>query len=171
MLDFGMPTMALPLSAIIYFNKVKKEDIVGMDLVNEYLLIEFANGLKIYLPNLAIGRTEQVIATYNRLMGVLNSVWEMPNIEIPVFVKDQINLINKISLQQAIFFNNTFCRAENSEIHYPSFTDEPFIFKCLYRHLKMALFWGKYFKTSEKGMSFLSESNSIRGYIGKVLDD
>ena len=35
----------------------------------------------------------------------------------------------------------------------------------------MALLWGKYFKTNERGMSFLSESNLIRGYIGKVVDD
>lgn len=170
-LDFGMPTMALPLSALIYFNKIKKEDIVGMDLVNKFLIIEFANGLKFYMPNLALGQNERIIATYNRLVGVLDKVWELPNVEIPVFVKEQINLINKISLQNAVFFNNTFCRAENSEIHYSSFTNEPFIFKCLYRHLKMALFWGKWFKVGEKGMSFLSESNFIRGYIGKVLDD
>lgn len=170
-LDFGMPTIALPLSAILYFNKIKKEDIVGMDLVNEFLLIEFANGLKFYMPNLALGRNELITATYNRLVTTLDKVWEAPNIEIPVLVKEQINLINKISLQNAVFFNNTFCRAENSEIHYPSFTNEPFIFKCLYRHLKVALFWGKYFKTNEKGMSFLSESGLIRGYIGKILND
>mgnify|MGYP000024976079 FL=1 len=170
-LDFNMPTMALPLSAIIYFNKIKKEDIVGMGLVNEFLLIEFSNGLKFYMPNLAHNQTERIITTYNRLVGTLDRVWEVPNVEIPVLVKEQISLINKISLQNAVFFNNTFCRAENSEIHYPSFTNELFIFKCLYRHLKVALFWGTYFKTSEKGMSFLSESSLIRGYIGKVLDD
>lgn len=170
-LDFGMPTMALPLSALIYFNKIKEKEIVGMALVNEFLLIEFANGLKFYMPNLAYNQTERIITVYNRLVGTLDKVWEAPNIEIPMLVKEQINLINKISLQNAVFFNNTFCRAENSEIHYPSFTNEPFIFKCLYRHLKMALLWGKWFKTSEKGMSFLSESSLIRGYIGKVLDD
>lgn len=170
-LDFAMPTMALPLSALIYFNKIKKEDIVGMGLGNEFLLIEFSNGLKFYMPNLAHNQIERVATVYNRLVGTLDKVWEMPNIEIPMLVKEQINLINKISLQNAVFFNNTFCRAENSEIHYPSFTNEPFIFKCLYRHLKMALLWGKWFKTSEKGMSFLSESSLIRGYIGKVLDD
>lgn len=170
-LDFGMPTMALPLSALTYFNKVNKDDIVGMGLVNEFLLIEFANGLKFYMPNLAYNQTERLIVAYNRLVGTLDKVWQNPNVEIPVLVKEQINLINKISLQNAVFFNNTFCRAENSEIHYPSFTDEPFIFKCLYRHLKMALTWGKWFKTNEKGMSFLSENYLIRGYIGKVLDD
>ena len=79
-LDFNMPTMALPLSALIYFNKIKKEDIVGMDLVNNYLLIEFANGLKFYMPNLAFKRNEQVIAVYDRIIGILNNVWEMPNI-------------------------------------------------------------------------------------------
>lgn len=170
-LDFGMPTMALPLSALIYLNKIKEKDIVGMGLVNEFLLIEFSNGLKFYMPNLAFNQMERVVATYNRLVGTIDRVWEAPNIEIPVLVKEQINLINKISLQNAVFFNNTFCRAENSEIHYPSFTNEPFIFKCLYRHLKMALTWGKWFKTNEKGMSFLSERGLIRGYIGKVLDD
>lgn len=170
-LDFGMPTMALPLSALIYFNKMSKDDIVGMGLVNEFLLIEFSNGLKFYMPNLAYNQNERLIVAYNRLVGTLDKIWELPNIEIPVLVKEQINLINKISLQNAVFFNNTFCRAENSEIHYSSFTDEPFIFKCLYRHLKIALFWGKYFKTNEKGMSFLSERNLIRGYIGAILND
>lgn len=170
-LDFNMPTIALPLSAIIYFNKFKKQEIVGMGAVNEFILIEFSNGLKFYMPNLAHNQTLRIASVYNRLVATLDRVWEVPNIEIPVLVKEQINLIKKISLQNAVFFNNTFCQAENSEIHYPSFTDEPFIFKCIYRHLKMALLWGKYFKTNERGMSFLSESNLIRGYIGKVVDD
>lgn len=170
-LDFNMPTMALPLSAIVTFLKISAKDIVGMDLINEFLLIKFADGMKFYMPNLAIGNMERVLQAYTRVAGMLDKIWELPNIEIPISVKHQIKLLNKVSLQNVVYFNNTFCQANNSQIHYSSFTDELFAFKCVYRHLKVAFENGNLYKVSEKGMSFLSAGNFIRGYIGKVLDD
>lgn len=171
-LDFGMPTLALPLSAIIYFNKIAKNcDIIGMGVVNNHLLVEFDNGLKLYLPDLFPDNATLVLHDYARIEQVLNKVWEQPNIFIPDFIKKQIMLVNKISLQNVICFTNSFCQAHNSQINYPSFTDEMFNFKCLYRHLKIVLELGSTFKICEKGMCFLSEDNRIRGFIGRTLED
>ena len=172
-LDFGMPTLAFPFEVIYFFNKVsKKVSIVGMDIVDtDYLLVELSNGLKIYLPNMFTKYSEQVLHTFNRIEQALNKNWELPSVVIPDTIKTQIMLVNKISLQNVVFFTGSFCQANNSQINYPQFTQEDFNFKCLFKHLKMIFQYGKYFKIGERGLSFLSEDSQIRGYIGKMLND
>lgn len=174
MLDFGMPNLAIPLETLISFNKIaSKNDIVAMGMTadNLYLLIEFDNGLKCYLQNLQPYDPAKVVQQAGLLNGALSKVWDNPTVVIPDYVKQQIKMVNKISLQNVVHLTSSFCQANNSQIHYPSFTDDVFAFKAIYRHIAMALAYGHLFGICEKGLSFLSEDNHIRGFIGRMLSD
>ena len=63
-----------------------------------------------------------------------------------------------------------FCISKTS-VKFLCFTDDVFAFKAIYRHIAMALSYGHIFGICEKGLSFLSEDNHIRGFIGKRLSD
>lgn len=168
-LDFGMPNGAYSLDTIVAFNKIAKNNvIVAMGVTNTHTMILFDNGLKVYLQNIFADKT---ILHYTKLVNAINSVWADCRIYIPDFIKMQLEMAQKISLQNAVFFNNTFCQAGNSKIEYNKFTDIQFDFKCLYRHLKIAFNNGVYFNFSERGMSFISDTGLIRGFIGRIRPD
>lgn len=168
MLDFGMPNGAYPLDVLIAFNKLAKHEIVGMGATETHTMILFENGLKVYLPNFFQQVTQ---FQYMKVFNALNSVWQNCQILIPDFVKTQLEMAQKISLQNVVFFNNTFCQAGNSKIEYAEFTDIQFDFKCLYKHLKIAFNNGAYFNFSERAMSFISDTGLIRGVIGKIQNE
>lgn len=171
-LDFAMPNLSFSLEQVGLFNKVvKSNDIVGMNLIGDYLLLQLDNGLKVYLKSLHNINPEKLASSADKVNNVLNDVWKLPTIIIPDFVKEQFELLNKLSVWNTIFFNNSFCQANSSQINYDSFTDEPIDFKCVYRHLHTAIKMGYYFKSDDKGLSFLSKDNLIRGFIGRVRGD
>lgn len=168
-LDFGMPSCAFTIDVLLQVNKLlKSANIIGMAITTTHLALKLDNELTVYLPNAV---NEKAMLAYTKLTTVINNVWEKPNIIIPEIVKHQFAILKKVSLQNAVFFNNSFCQADNSKIEYSSFTDIPFSFKCLYKNLLIAFNTGYVYSFGEKGMSFVSEDQRIRGFIGRVLQD
>lgn len=168
MLDFGMPNGAYTLDSIVAFRKIAKGDIVGMAMNDTHLMLLLDNGLKIYLKNLF---NDLAKLHYEKVLTALNKVWEMPTITLPDHIKTQLEMVHKVSLQNVVFFNNTFCQAGDTKIEYASFTDENFTFKCLYKHLLVVSANSNLVKFSEKGLSFISQDNLLRGFIGRILSD
>lgn len=168
-LDFGMPNCAFDLPTIIYYNKVAKE-IVGMGFQDNKLIIKFDNELVVYLTNRLLN--DSSIHWYNKINDVLNEKWLLPDIVLPNYVKQQIAILNKLNSSNVVFFNATFCKAGNDKIEYPTFTQELFNAKLLNKPIKLLLNYAMRIKSQDKvGVSFISENNLIRGFVGMVQDE
>lgn len=172
-LDFAMPNLAFSLNTLIPFNKIsKKVDIVGMGLNGNTLVLLFSNNMKVYLPSIHNINPELQVRHYENLTKVMEREWKIDNsIIIPESVKTQVNIVNKISLHNIVHITSSFCQSDDIQIHYPEFADNNFVFKCVYKHLKLALENGYQFAICKHGLALLSDDYRIRGVIAKLLSD
>lgn len=172
MLDFGMPDTAISLASIIHINKLAKgNSIVAMAMTN-FLMLEFDNGLKIYVENLISKNTDKA-HYYSKLINeTIDKFWKNADIEIPEFVKSQIALLNKLSMQNVVYFTNSFCQSDQQRIDYPEFSKHHISFKCLFKHFKIISDYANKIRTTpNKGLSFIDETNLIRGFIGAIVNE
>lgn len=168
-LDYAMPNMALPLSSIVSIAKfMGKEEITGFNLVGDKLLIQ-SGEFSLFVPVLY---SDQSPLWADKINNVINNIEKEKQVPVTIteHIKQQFDILIKLSRGKFIFFNNHFCSSDNNRIEYADFCEHTFAFKISTNNLKNVLSLTKTFNITEKNRMFCKTDN-FRFVIGGILED